>query len=60
MADKSYLRHLRNFIALTGSSNTLREHENISSDITPHVLFPWNLEKTFKDFIGNFKVAKKV
>ena len=28
--------------------------------ITPHILFPWNLDKTFENFIGNFTVAKKV
>ena len=28
--------------------------------ITPNILFPWNFDKTFENFIGNFTVAKKV
>ena len=47
MADKSYLRHLRNFIALTGSSNTLREHENISSDNSSYS-FPMKFGQNFQ------------
>ena len=28
--------------------------------ITPHILFDLNLDETFKNFIGNFTVAKNV
>ena len=37
MADKSYLGHLGNFIVLSGSSNTLREQDNISPDHSGHM-----------------------
>ena len=59
MADKSYICHSRNFIALTGSSNTLKEHDNISPDHSLYS-FPIKFGQTFKNFIGNFTVANKV
>ena len=59
MVDKSYISHLRDFIALNGSSNALKEHDNISPDHSLHY-FPMKLNKTFKNFIDNFTVAKKV
>ena len=59
MADKSYISHLRDFIALTGSSNALKEHDNISPDGSLYY-FPMKLDKTFKNLIDNFTVAKKV
>ena len=45
MADKSYISHLRDFIALTGSSNALKEHDNISPDGSLYY-FPMKLDKT--------------
>ena len=59
MADTSYICHSRNFIALTGSSNALKEHENISPDHSLYS-FPIKFGQTFKNFIGNFTVANKV
>ena len=58
-ADTSYISHLRNFIALTGSSALSRDM-TIFQLITPFILFQLNLDKTFKNFIGNFTVANKV
>ena len=58
MADKSYISHLRDFIALTGSSNALKEHDNISPDHSLHY-FPMKLDKTFKNFIDNFYSCEK-
>ena len=60
MADKSYLRHLRNTIALSRSSNTLREHDNISSDNSSYSFPMKSGKKPFKNFIDNFTVAKQV
>ena len=47
------------FIALTGSSNALKEHDNISPDHSLYS-FPIKFGQTFKNFIGNFTVANKV
>ena len=41
-ADKSYISHLRNFIAFTKRSNTLKEHGNISPDHSSYS-FPMKL-----------------
>ena len=59
MAEKSYLRHLSNFTAPTRSSNTVREHDNISPD---HSLYSFSIKfgQNFKKKIDNFTVAKKV
>ena len=58
-AGVSYISHFRNFIALTGNSALLR-NMTILNLITPFILFQENLDKTFKNFIGNFIVANKV
>ena len=46
-ADKSYISHLWNLIALTGNSALLREHDNISPDYSLYS-FPIKLGQNFQ------------